>query len=87
MEENENIMSLEDIKSELIEVSQKVKEGKITPNVGNAVTNALRASAYVAQVRIQQEKEETVKLEHTGELGLSQADKDRLDAIIKLLNS
>ena len=54
--------------------------------MGNAVVNALRSSAYVEQVRIQQEKGLEVKLEQAGELELSKADRARLNKVVKLLS-
>lgn len=86
MGENEPIVTLEKIRDELIVVSQKVKKGELTPTVGNAVVNALRSSAYVEQVRLQQEKGLEVKLEQAGEMELSKADRKRLDNIAMLLS-
>ena len=87
MGENEPIVTLIKIRDELIRVSQKIKKGEITPTVGNAVVNALRSSAYVEQVRLQQEKGLEVKLEQSGEMELSKADRAKLDKITKLLSA
>ena len=81
------IVTLEKIRDELIVVSQKVKRGELTPNVGNAMVNALRSSAQVEQMRYQQEKGILeVKLEQSGETELTEADRARLDKIAKLLS-
>jgi hypothetical protein len=73
------------IRNELILLAQRVKSGEITPTVGNSVANIFRTALYAEQIRYQQEKGLEVKLEQSGEMELSQEDKDRLDDICTLL--
>lgn len=81
----EQIVTLEKLRDELVVVAQQVKKGVISPNTGNAVINGLRSAGYIELGRLQQEKGQAVKLEQSGELELSQEDKDRLDDIAVLL--
>lgn len=86
MGKDEPSVTLKKIRDELIVVSQKVKKGELSPNVGNAVVNALRSAGYIEQIRSQQEKGLEVKLQQSGVAELSQEAKDRLDEIARLLS-
>ena len=83
--EMEPIEVTETIRNELILLAKRVKDGEITPTVGNSVANIYRTALYAEQVRAQKANGLEVKVDQSGELELSQADKDRLDDIAVLL--
>lgn len=83
--EMEPIEVTEKIRNELILLAKRVKDGEITPTVGNSLANIYKAALYAEQVRAQKANGLEVKVDQSGELGLSQADKDRLDDIAVLL--
>ena len=86
MADNEQIVTLERLRDELVVVSQRIKKGEISPAVGNAVIKGLRASAYVEQIRLQRDKIIDTKNEDAGAVTeLSQDAKDRLDEIAQLM--
>ncbi|MFI3225776.1 MAG: hypothetical protein R3Y09_00085 [Clostridia bacterium] len=80
------IVTLEKLRDELVVISQKIKRGELTPTVGNAMTNALRASIYAEQIRLSKDKGDPVAIEETS-VRLSKADKARLDNVAKLLSN
>lgn len=92
MGKNAPIETLEKMRNELISAGLQFKKNKIAKNGElsandlNAFSNVMRSSAYVEQIRYQQEKGLEVTLEQTGEAKLSKADRDRLDQIAKLLS-
>jgi hypothetical protein len=83
--EMEPIEVTEKIRNELILLAKRVKDGEITPTVGNSLANIYKAALYAEQVRAQKANGLEVKVDQSGELELSQADKDRLDDIAVLL--
>lgn len=83
--EMEPIEVTEKIRNELILLAKRVKDGEITPTVGNSLSNIYKAALYAEQVRAQKANGLEVKVDQSGELELSQADKDRLDDIAVLL--
>lgn len=86
MADNEQIVTLERLRDELVVVSQRIKKGEISPAVGNAVIKGLRASAYVEQIRLQRDKIIDTKNEDAGAVTeLSQDTKDKLDEIAQLM--
>lgn len=86
MADNEQIVTLEKLRDELVVVSQRIKKGEISPAVGNAVIKGLRASAYVEQIRLQRDKIIDTKNEDAGAVTeLSQDTKDKLDEIAQLM--
>ena len=86
MADNEQIVTLERLRDELVVVSQRIKKGEISPSVGNAVIKGLRASAYVEQIRLQRDKIIDIKKADAGAVTeLSQDTKDKLDEIAQLM--
>lgn len=70
------------IRNELILTAKKVKDGEIKPTVGNAVANVYRTALYAEQVHLQaQNKEQVIQVQEE----LSEADRERLDTIAKIL--
>lgn len=92
MGKNEPIETLEKMRNELINAGLQFKKNKIAKNGElsandlNAFSNVMRSSAYVEQIRYQQEKGLEVKVEQIEEAELSKADRARLDKIAKLLS-
>lgn len=77
------IVTLAKLRDQAVFVAQEIKKGVVTPNVGNAVLNGYRTAAYIEQVRLSQEAPALVQEAATE---LSQADRERLDEIAKLLS-
>lgn len=80
--EDEQVVTLAKLRDQAVVVAQEIKKGLITPNVGNAVLNGYRTAAYIEQVRLSQE---APALAQEAATELSQADRERLDEIAKLL--
>lgn len=85
MAELEPLEVTEKIRNELILLAKRVKAGEVTPTVGNSVAKLYKTALYAEQVRAQKANAIDEKQEHSGELELSQEDKDRLDDIAVLL--
>ena len=86
MEHDEPIVTVEKLRDELIRTAVKVRTGELTPTKGNSIANILKAALYAEQIRCQQEKGQELKVELEGTTELSDADRERLDNIVKLLN-
>ena len=80
-------MTADKIRDELIRTANKVKAGEITPTKGNSIANLYRTALYAEQIRYKQEKWQDLRIELEGCAELSQADRERLDNISKLLRS
>ena len=87
MAKDEQIVTVEKLRDELVKTMIKVRNGEITPTKGNSIANIIRAALYAEQIRYQQEKGKEIALEDVGVIELSQEDKDRLDGLAKLLTS
>jgi hypothetical protein len=83
---DEPIVVIEKLRDELIITADKVKSGEITPTKGNSIANLYRTALYAEQVRYQLEKGQDLRIELEGCAELSQADRERLDNISKLLD-
>ena len=79
------IVVVEKLRDDLIKTAGKVKSGEITPTKGNSIANILRTALYAEQIRYQQEKGQELRIELEGTAELTQADRERLDAVSKLL--
>lgn len=87
MAKDEQIVTVEKLRDELVKTMIKVRNGEITPTKGNSIANIVRTALYAEQIRYQQEKGQEIALEGGGVMELSQEDKDRLDDLAKLLTS
>lgn len=87
MAKDEQIVTVEKLRDELVKTMIKVRNGEITPTKGNSIANIIRTALYAEQIRYQQEKGQEIALEGGGVMELSQEDKDRLDGLAKLLTS
>lgn len=82
---------LEKVRDELIATGLKFKKdklengGSLSSNDANAFSNLMRSAIYVEQMRYQEESGLGIKVEQSGEMKLSKADKERLDKIAKLM--
>lgn len=85
MAKDEQIVTVEKLRDELVKTMIKVRNGEITPTKGNSIANIIRTALYAEQIRYQQEKGQEIALEGGGVMELSQEDKDRLDGLAKLL--
>ena len=86
MKKAEPIVVVERLRDELITTAKKVKSGEIPPNTGNAVANVIRTALYAEQLRYQQEKGLELKVELEGTAELTNADRERLENVAKLLD-
>ena len=86
MGKDEPIVTVEKLRDELIKTAVKVRSGELTPTKGNSIANILRTALYAEQIRYQQEKGQELKIELEGTTELTQADRERLDNIAKLLD-
>lgn len=77
------IVTLDKLRDQAVVISQKVLKGEITPQAGNVALSGYRTAAYIEQVRLSQEAPSLVQEAATE---LSQADRERLDEIAKLLS-
>lgn len=82
-------VTLEALRDTCVAIAFSVKRGEMTATSANAMTNALRSAIYAEQLRLTRDRgTESLSLENEGNImELSQADKDRLDEITKLLGS
>lgn len=82
-------VTLEALRDTCVAIAFSVKRGEMTATSANAMTNALRSAIYAEQLRLNRDRgTESLSLENEGNtMELSQADKDRLDEITKLLGS
>ena len=72
------------IRNELIVTAKSVKDGKLTPNVGNAVANIYRTALTAEQTLLQAEGiDVNIK---SAELELSEKDRRKLDKVARLLS-
>ena len=62
---------------------QAITEGHISPTIGNAITNALRSSADI--LKYLDSVDDISTLTDNDTIGLSRADKKRLDELCMLL--
>ena len=86
MVKDEPIVTVEKLRDELIKTAIKVRSGELAPAKGNAVANLVGKALYAEQIRYQQEKGQELKVELEGTTELTQADRERLDNIAKLLS-
>ena len=86
MAKAEPIVTVEKLRDELIKTAVKVRSGELTPTKGNSIANILRTALYAEQIRYQQEKGQELRIELEGTAELTQADRERLDKIAKLLD-
>lgn len=82
-------VTLEALRDTCVAIAFSVKRGEMTATNANAMTNSLRTAIYAEQLRLNRDRgTECPSLENEGNtMELSQADKDRLDEITKLLGS
>lgn len=82
-------VTLEALRDTCVAIAFSVKRGEMTATSANAMTNALRSAIYAEQLRLNRDRgTESLSLETEGNtMELSQADKDRLDEIAKILGS
>ena len=82
-------VTLEALRDTCVAIAFSVKRGEMTATNANAMTNSLRTAIYAEQLRLNRGRgTESLSLENEGNtMELSQADKDRLDEITKLLGS
>jgi len=81
-------VTLEALRDTCVAIAFSVKRGEMTATNANAMTNALRSAIYAEQMRLNRDRADAGGTEDINKgctIELSQADKDRLDEIAKLM--
>lgn len=82
--EDEQIVTLEKLRDELVRNAFQIRKGELKPIVGNAVANSLKGAVYAEQARIQRDKYKPIEQETTI-VELSDESKAKLNEIAELM--